>query len=39
MNFSRIKEIELTKLNKVELENPIKWELSEVKGQTEYLKN
>ena len=39
MNFSRIKEIELTRLNKVELENPVKWELSEVKGQTEYLKN
>ncbi|WP_147169229.1 hypothetical protein [Phaeodactylibacter luteus] len=39
MNFSSIKEIELTKLNKVELENPIKWELSDVEGQTEYLKN
>lgn len=39
MNFSTIKEIELIKMNKTDIENPVIWELSEVKGQTEYLKN
>jgi len=39
MNFNKIKEVELYRLHDYELENPVKWELSELEGQTKYLKN
>ena len=38
MTFSRINEIELYKVGDYELEEPIKWEIEELNGETEFLK-